>query len=69
MALGILFIAFMPGYPPEITSYLFGSILSATTPDPILMSVLMIVVFVPVAALFNHWKAYIIDEKFAKLWV
>lgn len=26
MALVIVFIAFMPGYPPDLTSYLFGNI-------------------------------------------
>ena len=26
MALGILFIALMPGYPPDLSSYLFGNI-------------------------------------------
>lgn len=30
-ALGILFIALTPGYPPDMSSYLFGSILSVTT--------------------------------------
>ncbi len=32
MALGILFIGIMPGYPPDLSSYLFGSILSVTEP-------------------------------------
>ena len=31
MALGILFIAIAPGYMPDMTSYLFGDILSVST--------------------------------------
>ncbi|MBN2401829.1 MAG: metal ABC transporter permease [Spirochaetes bacterium] len=65
MALGILFITLMPGYPPEISSYLFGSILSVTNSDLALMTSLTILVILPVAMLFNHWKAYMFDEEFA----
>ena len=32
MALGILFIALTPGYPPDMTSYLFGDILTVSSP-------------------------------------
>ena len=31
MALGILFIGLTPGYPPDMTSYLFGDILTVST--------------------------------------
>src|SRR6056297_1804377 len=51
MALGILFIGFTPGYPPDISSYLFGDILTVF----ILFSVI---------SLFNYWKAYLFDEEF-----
>ncbi|MEG0894672.1 MAG: metal ABC transporter permease, partial [Oscillospiraceae bacterium] len=33
MALGVAFIGFMPGYPPDMNSYLFGNILSVTKAD------------------------------------
>lgn len=67
MALGILFIALMPGYPPEITSYLFGSILSVTRADLLLMAVFTAIVLLVVILLFNHWKAYLFDEEFASI--
>lgn len=65
MALGILFIALMPGYPPDLSSYLFGSILSVTRLDLYLTVCLTAVVALAVVALFNNWKAYLFDEEFA----
>jgi zinc transport system permease protein len=67
MALGTLFIALTPGYPPEITSYLFGSILSVTTTDLWLTTVFTAVVLLVIVMLFNHWKAYLFDEEFAAI--
>ena len=65
MALGIVFIAIMPGYPPNLSSYLFGNILSVTRSDLLLMSILTLVVILVVVILFNDWKAYLFDEEFA----
>lgn len=65
MALGIVFIAIMPGYPPDLSSYLFGNILSVTRSDLLLMSILTLVVILVVVILFNDWKAYLFDEEFA----
>lgn len=67
MALGILFIGLMPGYPPDIGSYLFGSILSVTTADLYLMAGLTIIVLAVITLFFNHWKAYLFDEEFASI--
>ncbi len=65
MALGILFIALMPGYPPDLSSYLFGSILSVTRADIYLMAILTLIVVAVIATLFNYWKSYMFDEEFA----
>jgi zinc transport system permease protein len=65
MALGIVFIAFMPGYPPDLNSYLFGNILSVTKSDIYLMLILTFIVVFVVIALYNNWKAYLFDEEFA----
>jgi len=65
MALGILFIALMPGYPPDMTSYLFGNILSITRFDLILMIILTIVVMIVIFSFFDTWQAYLFDEEFA----
>ncbi len=64
MALGILFVSLMKGYPPDLTSYLFGNILSVTQSDLWLMLFLTIVVVFVVAALFDVWKAYLFDSEF-----
>lgn len=50
MALGILFIALMPGYPPDLSSYLFGSILSVTKADLYLMICLTLIVMIIIIA-------------------
>ncbi len=67
MALGILFIAFTPGYPPDITSYLFGNILAVGQSDILLMGTLTAIVTLTVAALFNQWKSYLFDEEFTSI--
>lgn len=67
MAMGILFIAFTPGYPPAMDSYLFGNILTVRRMDLILMAVLTLMVTMAVTALFSYWKAYLFDEQFALL--
>lgn len=65
MALGILFVALTPGYPPDITSYLFGNILSVTRGDILLMVCLTLLVVIAVASFYDTWKAFLFDEEFA----
>lgn len=67
MALGILFIALMHGYPPDLSSYLFGSILSVTSIDLYLMAFLTLIVVLVITMLYNYWKAYMFDEEFAAI--
>ncbi len=67
MALGVLFIALTPGYPPDMTSYLFGSILSVTQSDLLFMICLTAAALLAVVLLFNDWKAYLFDEEFASI--
>jgi zinc transport system permease protein len=65
MALGILFIALTPGYPPDMNSYLFGNILSVTRGDLLLMLSLTCLVVLAVAAFYDTWKAFLFDEEFS----
>ena len=65
MALGILFVSLMPGYPPDMTSYLFGNILSVTKEDILLMIILTVIVAFSVIMFFDYWKTYLFDEEFA----
>jgi len=67
MAMGIIFIGFMPGYPPDMTSYLFGDILSVTKMNLTIMVVLTVVILLFVAVFFNYWKAYLFDSEFSKI--
>jgi zinc transport system permease protein len=67
MALGIVFIALMPGYPPDMNSYLFGNILSVTRGDLKLMILLTLIVVTVIILFFHNWKVYLFDEEFAKV--
>ncbi len=67
MALGIIFMALMPGYPPVMSSYLFGSVLAVTRSDIWMVLGLTAVVLLAVIPFFSHWKAFLFDEIFAKI--
>lgn len=65
MALGILFISLRPGYIPDMTSYLFGDILSVSTATLIYMAVFTFAVVVVFACVYHHLVLYIFDEEYA----
>jgi zinc transport system permease protein len=65
MALGLLFIALTPGYPPNLSSYLFGNILSVIKTDLILILIITIIVSFSIFVFFNDWKSYLFDDEFA----
>ena len=67
MSLGILFISLMPGYPPDLSSYLFGNILAVTKSDLYLMAVITAFVLLVIISLYNNWKAYLFDDEFASI--
>lgn len=67
MALGILFIALTPGYPPDMTSYLFGDILAVNNVYIRLMFILVIAIIIIIGVIFNYWKLYLFDEEYAKI--
>ncbi|SKC81185.1 metal ABC transporter permease [Maledivibacter halophilus] len=64
MALGILFIALTPGYPPDMTSYLFGDILTVSSLYVKIMAVLSFIIIFSIASIFNYWRGYLFDEEF-----
>lgn len=64
MALGILFISFAPGYPPDMTSYLFGDILTVSRSALIYMLVLDAIILLTITAYFNLIVVYLFDEEF-----
>jgi zinc transport system permease protein len=65
MALGILFISIAPGYMPDMTSYLFGDILSVSTSSVIYMAGFTGVVALLFGMLYNHLMLYLFDEEYA----
>lgn len=66
MALGILFISLAPGYMPDMTSYLFGDILSISKSAILYMAVFTAVILFVFIMLYNYWIAYLFDEEYAK---
>ncbi|MBR7133579.1 MAG: metal ABC transporter permease [Clostridia bacterium] len=67
MALGIAFVGLMPGYPPDINSYLFGNILSVTKGDIYIILSITAVVLFSIMAFFNDWKAFLFDSRFSEI--
>ena len=67
MAMGILFIGFMKGYPPDINSYLFGQILMVSKEYLIIMAILTICVILIFFGALQYWKIFLFDEEFAKV--
>ncbi len=67
MALGVLFIAITPGYPPDLNSYLFGNILSVTKFDLYVISACAFIIVIIISVFFNDWKTYLFDEEFAAI--
>ncbi|PKM54722.1 MAG: hypothetical protein CVV00_07160 [Firmicutes bacterium HGW-Firmicutes-5] len=67
MALGIFFVALTPGYPPDMTSYLFGDILAVSQTYIRLMVLLTLIILFIIFPLFNYWKLYLFDEEYAKI--
>lgn len=65
MALGILFIALMPGYPPDLPSYLFGNILTVTSLDIRIMILLNVIIFAVIRSFYQQYKTLLFDEEFA----
>jgi zinc transport system permease protein len=67
MALGILFVALAPGYAPDLTSYLFGSLVFVPWSYVELVAVLDVVILVTVVLFFKEFQAVSFDEEFAEI--
>lgn len=67
MALGIIFIALTPGYPPTIQSFLFGNILSINTFDLTILAGTTILIIIVMLPYLKFWKLYAYDEEYAKI--
>ncbi len=65
MALGVLFIALTPGYAPDLTSYLFGSILFVSWDYVVLVALLDGLIIAICWRLYVAFQAIAFDEEFA----
>jgi len=67
MAIGILFIGLTPGYAPDLFSYLFGSILTVTFTDIVIMLVLDSLIIIIILCFFKEFQALSFDEEFSEI--
>jgi zinc transport system permease protein len=67
MALGIIFISLTPGYAPDLFSYLFGSILTVTKTDILIMLILDLVILATVFVFFKEFQSIAFDEEFSTI--
>ncbi|HIH78127.1 MAG TPA: metal ABC transporter permease [Halobacteria archaeon] len=65
MALGLIFISLKQGYAPDLFSYLFGSILTVTHSDLILMSILDVIIITIVYLFYKEFLSISFDEEFS----
>lgn len=67
MSLGIIFIFLTPGYAPDLFSYLFGSILTVSYFDIIIMLILNAIIFFIVFLFYKEFLAISFDEEFSEI--
>lgn len=67
MALGTIFISLSSGYAPDMSSYLFGNILTVSLTDVITLGVLTIVIVVAFTIFSKYIGAYLFDDEFLKV--
>lgn len=67
MALGIIFIAIMPGYPPDMTTYLFGDILTVSNTYIFIMLILSISIMLIIAMFYSQWLLFLFDEEYGRI--
>lgn len=65
MALGVVFIALAPGYAPDLSTYLFGSILFASWEYVMLVAALDVVIVAAGVGLYTSFRAVAFDEEFS----
>lgn len=66
MALGTIFIFLTPGYVPELSSFLFGNVLTISRADLVAFGVYLAVLLVVMAVLFPAIRSCAFDPNFAR---
>jgi HD-GYP domain-containing protein (c-di-GMP phosphodiesterase class II)/ABC-type Mn2+/Zn2+ transport system permease subunit len=67
MALGILLVAAVPGYAPDLASFLFGNLLFVTPTYVMLAGALDLVLLLAVVLLHRQLQAVAVDEEYAEV--
>lgn len=67
MALGIVFVAAVPGYAPDLTTYLFGNILFVSPLYLGFTALLDVVLLLVVTFLYRELQGVAFDEEFAEI--
>lgn len=67
MALGVLFIGLMPGYPPDINSYLFGNILAVSPGDLWFLFGMTVACALLLWVFYRDLVATLFDREFAQI--
>ncbi len=65
MALGIILLDLTPGYNVNLMSYLFGSILTASSFDILFMLVLDVLILIVILVFYNHFLIISFDMEYA----
>ena len=66
MAMGSIFISLTPGYAPDLMSYLFGSILTVSMSDLIIMGIWDIIIILFVLIFFKQFQAISYDREYSR---
>jgi zinc transport system permease protein len=67
MGLGVIIFSFLPGSQPDLISFLFGSVLTTTWFDFVLLSVLVVFAAVCIKLFFHRFVLLSLDHDYAKL--
>ena len=67
MAIGVIFVFMTPGYVPELTSFLFGNILTISNSDIVLFAVYTVALIAFFAIYFRKIVAVAFDRDFATI--
>ena len=67
MACGMLFISLTPGYAPDLSSYLFGSIIFVPEEYLLFMVLLDLIILLFTVVFFRQFQAICFDEEFSEV--
>ena len=67
MALGTVFISLSSGYAPDLSSYLFGIILTVTKLEVIILAVLAVLITATFIVNVKYVQGYLFDEEFLQV--